>query len=106
VTEDTAATTLAEAQRLLAGGEPFAAHEVLESAWRAAIPTERDLWRGLTQAAVAIEHARRGNRIGEERLRERAALTLEPWAGRSPYGVDIDRLRRALRAGDPLPPLA
>jgi len=52
---------LATAQQLLDDGRPFHAHEVLEAAWKAAEPAERDLWQGLAQLAVGLTHARRGN---------------------------------------------
>src|SRR5262249_40635554 len=52
---------LVEAQRLLDAGQPFAAHEVLEGAWKAAAPSERELWRGLAQFAVGLTHLSRGN---------------------------------------------
>src|SRR5215213_2082870 len=38
--------SLDEAQRLLDDGMPFHAHEVLEAAWKAAEPAQRELWRG------------------------------------------------------------
>jgi predicted metal-dependent hydrolase len=100
------AEVVAAAQALLAAGDPFAAHEVLEEEWKAVRDTdrdgERDFWRGLAQAAVAAEHARRGNSVGEATLRERAALTLEVAAGTVAFGVDVDRLRTDLRAGAPI----
>jgi predicted metal-dependent hydrolase len=100
------ADVVAAAEALLVAGDPFAAHEVLEDEWKAVRggdrDGERDFWRGLAQAAVAAEHARRGNAVGESRLRERAALTLEVAAGTVPYGVDVDRLRTDLRAGLPV----
>ena len=56
-----------EAQRLLDAGLPFHAHEVLEAAWKAAPPDERELWRGLAQLAVGLTHLQRGNGRGRWR---------------------------------------
>ena len=53
-----------EAQRLLDEGMPFHAHEVLEAAWKAAEPAQRELWRGLAQLAVGLTHLQRGQRPG------------------------------------------
>jgi len=85
--EPTAA--LARAQQLLDAGRPFAAHEVLETAWKAAPPGERDLWQGLAQIAVGITHALRGNPTGAHRLLVRGAGRVAPYAGRPPYGIDV-----------------
>ena len=61
-------------------GEYFAAHEVLEDAWRAAAPEERDFYQGLVHVAVAWYQAGRGNRVGCERQLEKAARRLGPFA--------------------------
>jgi predicted metal-dependent hydrolase len=94
---------IAQGKALLDSGNPFEAHEVFEDEWKAVRGTsrdaERDFWRGLAQAAVAAEHARRGNEVGHQRLRERAALTLAPHAGTTLYGVDVDALVGRLRSG-------
>lgn len=81
--------TLDEAQRLLDGGLPFHAHEVLEDAWKSAPAAERDLWRGLAQLAVGLTHALRGNRSGAIALLHRGAAAIAPDAGRDPHGVDV-----------------
>jgi uncharacterized protein len=78
---------LAEAQRLLDADRPFHAHEVLEAAWKAAPPQERELWRGLAQLAVGVTHARRGNAIGASRLLRRCADRIEPYAPSAPHRV-------------------
>lgn len=44
------------------GGEYFEAHELWEDPWRATGGTESLFYQGLIQAAVALEHYRRGNR--------------------------------------------
>ncbi|MEH1015316.1 DUF309 domain-containing protein [Micromonospora sp. CPCC 206060] len=83
---------LAEAERLLAAGRPFHAHEVLEGAWKAAPDPERELWRGLAQLAVGLTHAARGNGVGASRLLLRAADRIAPYAGAAPHGVPVAAL--------------
>ena len=84
--------TLRAARELVEAGRPFAAHEVLEARWKAGPSEERDLWQGLAQVCVAITHAARGNRVGADRLFERAAVRLAVFAatGRWAYGLDLD----------------
>jgi Domain of unknown function (DUF309) len=53
---------------------------VLEDAWRAAAPAERDFFQGLVHVAVAWYQAGRGNRVGCERQLEKAARRLAPYA--------------------------
>jgi predicted metal-dependent hydrolase len=65
---------------LIRGGEFFAAHEELETAWRAAEPAERDFLQGLVHVAVAWYQAGRGNRVGCERQLEKARRRLAPYA--------------------------
>jgi hypothetical protein len=89
---------LRTAQQLLDTGRPFHAHEVLEAAWKAAAPPERDLWQGLAQLAVGITHARRGNARGAAALLRRAAARLDGYAGTSPHGIDTAGLISSARA--------
>lgn len=84
---------LATAQDMLDDGRPFHAHEVLEAAWRAAGPAERDLWQGLAQLAVGLTHARRGNPRGAVTLLRRGSARLAGYAGTSPHGIDVDGIR-------------
>jgi hypothetical protein len=94
---------LARAQGLLDTNRAFAAHEVLESVWKASSGAERDLWRGLAQLCVGITHAMRGNASGAVALLQRSAETLTPYAGTAPHGVDVDGVRDwAEAAGDDL----
>jgi predicted Zn-dependent protease len=92
--------TLSKARQLIDDGRPFAAHEVLEARWKAGPAEEADLWQGLAQVCVALTHAARGNRVGAERLFERAGDRLSAFAstGRQAYGVDVteaaDQARR------------
>jgi uncharacterized protein len=88
----TPAWALATAQQLLDDDHPFHAHEVLEAAWKAAEPAERDLWQGLAQLAVGITHARRGNPRGASALLRRGAARLDGYAGARPHGIDTGGL--------------
>ncbi|MET9883417.1 DUF309 domain-containing protein [Streptomyces sp. NPDC006430] len=97
----TPAETVAEAQRLLAAGMPFHAHEVFEDAWKSGPPAEAALWRALAQLAVGLTHAARGNAVGGARLLRRGADALAgpdpaggPW---SPHGIDVPGLVRWAR---------
>jgi hypothetical protein len=81
--------TVTEAQRLLDAGRPFAAHEVLEAAWKAAPDAERALWRALAQLAVGLTHAQRGNARGAVALLDRAFAVLGSWSGPLPGGLDV-----------------
>jgi len=83
--------TLDRARELVAGGRPFAAHEVLEARWKAGPAGERDLWQGLAQVCVALTHAARGNQTGAQRLSDRAAVRLAAYSasGGDTYGVDL-----------------
>jgi hypothetical protein len=83
------AETLVLAQSLLDSGRAFAAHEVLEAAWKAAPAAERDLWQGLAQVCVGITHAQRGNVTGAARLLGRGIDRLRPYAARPPHGIDV-----------------
>src|ERR1700709_700704 len=70
------ADALAEAERWLAGGYPFHAHEVLEGAWKSGRDDERPFWKGLAQLAVGLTHEQRGNRRGAVSLLRRGADTV------------------------------
>ncbi|TDC60217.1 DUF309 domain-containing protein [Micromonospora sp. KC207] len=70
-------------------GRAFHAHEVLESAWKAAPEPERELWRDLAQLAVGLTHAQRGNAVGAVRLLRRAADRVEGYANDAPHGLDM-----------------
>jgi hypothetical protein len=84
--------TLSEAQQWLDRGQPFAAHEVLEDAWRSCPPGERELWQGLAQLAVGLTHALRGNPTGSDALLARGIAKLAPYQVDPPFGIDVDGL--------------
>jgi uncharacterized protein len=84
--------SLVEAQRLLDGGRPFHAHEVLEDAWKSAPRAERQLWQGLAQLAVGLTHAARGNPTGAAALLRRGSENIAPYKGDPPHGIDVDGL--------------
>jgi hypothetical protein len=90
----TPAWAITTAQEMLNDDRPFHAHEVLEAAWKAAGPAERDLWQGLAQLAVGLTHARRGNPRGAVTLLRRGCARLAGYAGTSPDGIDVDGVRR------------
>ena len=90
----TAEESLAEAQRLLDAGRPFHAHEVLEDAWKSAPGPERALWKGLTQLAVGLTHAARGNAPGAVSLLRRGAERLTPYRQAAPHGIAAAALHR------------
>jgi hypothetical protein len=89
----TPAEALAEAQRLLDARRPFHAHEVLEAAWKAAPPAERDVWQALAQIAVGLTHALRGNARGAAALLRRGIKRLDGYPDLGPYGIDVAGLR-------------
>jgi len=91
------ADALDTAQQMLDAGRPFHAHEVLEASWKAAPPTERDLWQGLAQLAVGLTHARRGNASGAAALLLRGAervgrYVTDPQSHTDLHGIDADGL--------------
>jgi hypothetical protein len=94
----TPAESLREAERLLAAGRPFHAHEVLEGSWKACDDDTRELWKGLAQLAVGITHARRGNDAGAVRLLTRAADRIQPYAVAPPHRVEVAALTAWARA--------
>jgi hypothetical protein len=88
--------TLRVGADLLERGRPFSAHEVFEARWKEAPTSERDLWQGLAQLAVALTHALRGNATGAEQLLRRGLQRLERYAvsGGPAYGLDLAQTGR------------
>src|ERR671936_2906660 len=82
------AESFARGLALIRTGEFFAAHEVLEDAWRAAEEPERDFFQGLVHVAVAWYQAGRGNSVGCRRQLAKARRRLAAYAP-DPLGVDV-----------------
>jgi uncharacterized protein len=78
-------------------GKNFEAHEILEAYWITYRGEDRDFYKGLIQAAVALHHASQGNRDGAKNVARRATALLAPF-GPARDGIDvatlIDRLAR------------
>ena len=70
-----------------AAGEFFGAHEILESFWVGYRGEDRDFYRGLIQAAVALHHLSAGNAVGAKGVAARARDNLAPYA---PHHADVD----------------
>ncbi len=88
---------LARGVELIQAGGFFAAHEVLEDAWRAADQRERDFFQGLVHVAVAWYQAGRGNEVGCERQLEKAVRRLGPYAPVH-RGLDVAALLASVEA--------
>ncbi len=94
-------------------GEFFDSHEVVEDLWHGTDGPERDFLKGFIQAAVALEHHRRGNPAGLRSVGDTAAAWLRRADPRS-GGIDVAALvedleafrARAGRGEDPPPPVA
>ncbi len=69
-------------------GRYFEAHEILEAYWVAYRGEDRDCYRGLVQAAVALHHAASGNVVGARGVAARARANLVRYAPRH-GGIDI-----------------
>ncbi len=104
----TPADALEQAQRLLDGGRPFHAHEVLEGAWKHAPSPERELWQGLAQLAVGLTHLLRGNRPGARTVLLRGRDHVARYVEHPPHDVDAEGLVRwvddVLAGRQPHPP--
>jgi len=70
------------------GGAFFEAHELLEAFWVTYTGDDRDFYRGLIQAAVALHHLGTGNTTGAGSVGARARTNLEPYAPRH-AAVDV-----------------
>ena len=73
-------TALAAFLRAFDEGAFFEAHEILESFWVTYAGDDRDFYRGLIQAAVALHHLGAGNTVGAGSVAARARKNLEPYA--------------------------
>lgn len=100
--------TITDAQEALDAGRPFHAHEIFEDAWKQARGEALEsLWKALAQLAVAETHRLRGNAVGAERLRARAAVALREYAESPRLGLDVGGLTAWAEqpTGRPMPPL-
>jgi len=86
---------LLEGVRLFNREEFFEAHEVVEDLWHDARGGERDLLKGLIQAAVALEHHLRGNLAGLRSVGRTARAHLRPYAPAA-GGLDVAGLLAGL----------
>ena len=73
---------LAAFTRSFDAGAFFEAHEILEAFWVTYQGDDRDFYRGLIQAAVALHHRGTGNAVGAGSVGARARKNLEPYAPR------------------------
>jgi len=87
---------LERAVKLFNSGDFFAAHEVLEDAWRAAAPEQKPFLQGLVQVAVAFHHHSTGNRVGAISVLKKARHNIERGPAVS-YGIELDGLLTTLR---------
>ncbi len=85
---------------LARAGDYFAAHEALETAWRAAGTAERDFFQGLVHVVVFAYQSGRGRAVGAERQRGKALRRLAPYAP-AHRGLDVARLLAALVRAEP-----
>jgi len=73
---------LAAYLRAFDDGAFFEAHEILEAFWIRYQGDDRDFYKGLIQAAVALHHSAAGNSVGAAGVGERARGLLAPYAPR------------------------
>ena len=78
-------------------GAYFEAHEILEAFWVGYQGQDRDFYRGLIQAAVALHHAHSGNAVGASGVGARARANLSPFAPRYAE-VDVEAVLAKLAA--------
>ena len=84
-----------EGLHLFNTGEWFEAHETWEDIWRPAIGEKKRFYQGLIQAAVVIEHLRRGNPRGARSVFESCIPKFDGIEGVY-MGIDVPRLIREL----------
>ena len=83
--------------QLFNAGHYFEAHEALETAWRAEPGPQRDLYRAILLAGVALLHIQRGNHAGAVKVAQRALRWLACYP-ESCCGVQLGSLRREMQA--------
>jgi predicted metal-dependent hydrolase len=82
---------LAAFLKALDAGAFFEAHELLEAFWVGYRGDDRDFYKGLIQAAVALHHLASGNSVGARGVAERARGHLARYAPRHAK-VDVNAL--------------
>lgn len=100
---------LARGLELLRERRWFEAHEAIEEAWRRASGPRRDALRALIHGAAALEHLRRGNRVGARlqaakaanRLSGPAAAALADAVDAPPWVAALCGLVEAAQPGEP-----
>ncbi len=90
-------TALAAFMRAFDEGSFFAAHEILEAFWVGYRGDDRDFYRGLIQAAVALHHLSVGNAVGARGVATRARKNLAPYSPRH-ESIDVDAILTRLAA--------
>jgi uncharacterized protein len=88
---------LAHGIQLFNDGEFFECHDVLEEYWSDLYCSERTLFQGLIQAAVALFHFEEGNRGGALRMYRSCRVYLSPFAPQT-AGIDVSSLVAELDA--------
>jgi predicted metal-dependent hydrolase len=78
-------------------GSYFEAHEILEAYWVGYHGSDRDFYRGLIQAAVALHHSNSGNAAGASSVAARAKANIAPYAPRH-GSVDVDAILAKLES--------
>jgi predicted metal-dependent hydrolase len=78
-------------------GSFFHAHEILEAYWVRYHGHDRDFYKGLIQAAVALHHRGRGNVAGYAGVAARARGHLAPYAPRY-ESIDVSAILARLDA--------
>jgi predicted metal-dependent hydrolase len=88
-------TALKGFERAFGEGRYFDAHEILEAYWVSYRGPDRELYRGLIQAAVALHHARGGNVRGARGVGGRARRNIARYAPEY-EGIDVAAYLRRL----------
>lgn len=68
----------------------FESHEVWEELWIGEAGPDREFYKGLIQAAVALYHFENGNAVGAHKLLHGARALLHPFRPKH-AGLDVDR---------------
>jgi uncharacterized protein len=88
---------LAAFMSAFSAGRYFEAHEIVEAFWVGYQGSDRDFYRGLIQAAVALHHASAGKAVGARGVAARARENLAPYAPRH-ESIELDAILARLEA--------